>query len=409
MDTESVGAIVFIVLLGLVLYFERKKISLQKILFPLVYLVMYRTEFGIKLMDRTAKRFPRLLKWLAYAGIIVGFIGMALLMALLFQNLYDLFTKPEAVSGVGVVLPIKAKGVFFVPFFYWVTSIFILAVVHEFSHGVISRVYGIRVKSSGLAFLSVLIPIIPAAFVEPDENALQKRPYREQLSVFAAGPFSNMIVAFAVLLMLIFAVSPIVGKMVDFRGATIVAYGGNETAPVELAGIKEGETILAINGTQIRVVEDLSAEMAKHKPLDTIPITTDWGNYLVTLGRHPANESMPYLGVTLEQHYVYRGWFESHEFTANAILWVTGMPERVGWQLSYPVRGYGLGLLFWVYLLNIGIGMFNLIPIGPIDGGRMIQLPLRKILGRERGDKAWKYISMATLLLVLASVAFAFL
>ena len=81
-----------------------------------------------------------------------------------------LFTKPAASSGVGLVLPFKAKGVFYVPFFYWIISIFVIAVVHEFSHGLIARANNIKVKSSGFAFLALLVPIIPAAFVEPDEK-----------------------------------------------------------------------------------------------------------------------------------------------------------------------------------------------------------------------------------------------
>ena len=409
MDPEFIGAVVFFALLGIVILIHRKKISIQKILYPFVYLVMYRSNFGIKFMQKVSKRFPRFLKWMGYAGIAVGFAGMALLVYLLVQNLADIITKPEAVSGVGLVLPVKAKGVFFVPFFYWIISIFILALVHEFSHGVIAEVYGMKVKSSGLAVLSVLIPIIPAAFVEPDEKALQRRPYREQLSVFAAGPFANVLLAVIILLLLLFAVSPIVSKIVVFNGATIVSYAENTTVPVEAAGMLEGEAITAINKTPIRVIEDLSREMMEFRPGDTLPVMTDRGSYLVTLGKHPKNESLPFLGVTLEQRFRFKGWFDTHEFVARPLLWITGMPERVGWQLSYPLRGYGLGLLLWLYLLNVGIGIFNLIPIGPIDGGRMIQLPLRRIFGIERGDKIWRYVSFVTLALVLSLIVFSFL
>ncbi|MFC1768846.1 site-2 protease family protein [Nanoarchaeota archaeon] len=410
MDPELIGAVTFLVLLGLVLIIERKKIIVQKILFPVIYMIMYRTKVGINLMDKIAKKIPRFLKVLSFIGIIVGFLGMILLVYLLIVNLYDLITKPEAIAGVGLVLPIKAKGVFFVPFFYWIISIFILAVVHEFSHGVIARVYGMKVKSSGLAILSLVVPIIPAAFVEPDEKVITKRPHREQLSVFAAGPFSNVLFAFGVLALLLFVISPMISNIVDFRGVTIESFGNsNMTIPVKEAGIQEGETIIQLNDSQINIVDDLTLEMAHFKPGDTIPIITDKGEYEVTFGTSDFNESIPYLGVILSQKYEYKGWYKENEFVTDALLWATGMPQRVGWQLSYPVRGYGLGLLFWLYLLNIGIGLFNLIPIGPIDGGRMLQLPLRRFFGNEVGDKIWKYISIIVLVIVLITMAFAFI
>src|SRR3989338_5431196 len=110
----------------------------------------------------------------------------------LINNIYVIFTKPEATPGVGLVLPFKAKGVFFVPFFYWMISLFVIAIVHEFSHGLIARANNLKVKSSGFAFVGLIVPIIPAAFVEPDEKELRKRLHREQLNVFSSGPLSNV-------------------------------------------------------------------------------------------------------------------------------------------------------------------------------------------------------------------------
>ena len=410
MDPEYLAALVFLVLLGGLILMERKKISLQKILFPVFYLVMYRTEIGISLMDRVAKKIPRTLRVLGIIGIGVGFLGMILLVGLLVQNFYELLTKPEAVAGVGLVLPVRAKGVFFVPFFYWIISIFLLAAVHEFSHGVVARAYKMKVKSSGFAVFSIFVPLIPAAFVEPDEKELQKRPYKEQLSVFAAGPFSNVLFAGVILLSLLFIISPLISHAVAFKGVTITGFGDtNVTTPAQRAGVLEGETIIALNGTKVLIVDDLATILSRYHPEETVTIQTESGFFPVTLGEHPLNKSIPYLGVSLEQKFAYKGWFNTYPMITNALLWITGMPQRVGWQLSYPVRGYGLGLLFWLYLLNVGIGMFNLVPIGPVDGGRMIQLPLRKLFGQEKGDRVWKYVSLITLAIVLGTMVFAFL
>ncbi len=184
-DLQTVAAFIFIILLSLFLYLRRKKLDTHGP-FPFLYFSMYRTKLGIGLMDKLAGKWNRLFKWLGYIGIIVGFLGMIAICVALIDNIYNIMTQPEAAPGVGLVLPFQMKGAFYVPFFYWIISIFIIALVHEFAHGVIARAHNLKVKSSGFAFLGVLAPIIPAAFVEPDEKALVKRPHRQQLSVFAA-------------------------------------------------------------------------------------------------------------------------------------------------------------------------------------------------------------------------------
>ena len=80
--------------------------------------------------------------------------------------------------------------VFYVPFWYWLIALFILAVVHEFAHGVIGERWGVRIKSSGFAFLGILAPIMPAAFVEPNEEDLAKKKWWQKIAVFG-GRFSK--------------------------------------------------------------------------------------------------------------------------------------------------------------------------------------------------------------------------
>ena len=155
-DLQTISAFVFILVLCLLLYVYRKKLTIQKIIFPFLYVILYKTKIGLKFMDRMAKRFPKAIAFLGYFGIVVGFVGMVLIAYLLIQNLINIIMQPAAMTGVALVLPFKIKGSFYVPFFYWIISIFIIAVVHEFSHGVVARVHNLKVKSSGLAFLAVL-------------------------------------------------------------------------------------------------------------------------------------------------------------------------------------------------------------------------------------------------------------
>ncbi|MBI2208250.1 site-2 protease family protein [Candidatus Woesearchaeota archaeon] len=390
LEFQTTAAIVFLVLLSLFVYAKRKNLHTHG-LFPLIYFSMYRTQIGLKFMDRFAGKFNKTMKFLGYAGILVGFLGMALLSFSLLQNLYNLIATPEAQPGVGLVLPFKVKGAFFVPFFYWIIAIFIIALVHEYAHGVIARAHNLKVKSSGFAFLGILIPVIPAAFVEPDEKTLRKRPHKQQLSVFAAGPFSNIILAFIVLGFSFLILSPIADNMMEYSGVEITGFiEGNY--PAESSGIAKGEVVKSINGKKIETLDDFSGILKEKKPGNTIRLETDKNTYNLKLGKNPEDESLAYLGVYVQQESRVKESFKEKygSFIPAAIIWIAG-------------------LFSWLIILNLGIGLFNLVPIGPLDGGRMLQLVLHRFFERKKADKVWYYVSMVFLLIVVANIGAAFI
>ena len=67
-----------------------------------------------------------------------------------------------------------------------------------------------------------------------------------------------------------------------------------------------------------------------------------------------------------------------------------------------------MGLLYWLYVLNLGIGLFNLAPMGPLDGGRMLLVALQQFLEEKKAIKYWKNIGIFFLALVLINILFAF-
>src|SRR3989344_6620824 len=261
-DFQIVAAVLFVIALAIFVYIKRKNLETKQVIPYFIYFSMYKTKLGLSLMDSISKKYRKIVMSLGYFGILVGFIGMAIICYALINNLYTLFTEPEATSGVGLVLPFKGKGIFYVPFFYWIISIFVIAVVHEFSHGLIARAHNLKVKSSGFAFLAIVIPVIPAAFVEPDEKALRKRPHKEQLSVFAAGPLANIVTAFFCLAVASFVLAPLANAVIEPNGVKVSDYSRgdkNEKFPAENSGIKIGEVIQEVDGKPTPYVNNLSA------------------------------------------------------------------------------------------------------------------------------------------------------
>lgn len=394
MDFETIAAIVFLILLTIFVYLKRKNLDTKQIIPYILYFSLYRTKIGISLMDSAAKKFRKIVQYLGYFGIFIGFLGMVFICFFLIKDLIPAITKPEAAAGVGLVLPIKAKGIFYVPFFYWIISIFVIAVVHEFSHGLVARAHNLKVKSSGFAFLGLIVPIIPAAFVEPDEKELRKRSYKEQLSVFAAGPLSNIITAFVFLAVLSFVMVPLVSAIIEPNGVKFSDYykSGNRTYPAENAGISVGENIHEIDGRQIVYIANMTSVLGSKKPGDIVEIKTDKSDYRIKLEKNPGNESAAFMGISQpEQSTKIKDSIKAQygELLPNSISWTAG-------------------LFIFLYILNLGIGLFNLVPIGPLDGGRMLQLPLHKYFGEKRGNRILAYVSLVFFIIILMNVGAGF-
>lgn len=390
MDPNIIGMIVFAVLLGIFLFWKKKEIALEKIAFPVLYLIMYRTKFGLKAMDFIGTRFRRLVMFLGVVGIIVGFLGMILIVYVLIYSFIQIFTVPNAPASVMPVLPFQAKGVYYVPFFYWIISIFIIAGVHEMAHGIVARAHNMKIKSSGFAFLAILIPIIPAAFVEPDEKNLQKKPKKQQLAVFAAGPLSNIILTVIIALMFIFAFNPITSKVLENKGVTISSYAlVNSSA--EKAGLPIGSTIIALDSKSIKTSEDLASALNSKKPGDKVKVKTEDKEYSLTLGKNPQDLNKPYLGVTLAQ----KTAIKESILSSYGTFW----PNT---YLSF------LELMKFIALLSLGIGLFNLAPIGPVDGGRMFHTALMYKIEKQKADKIFGYVSIFLLVIIVASLVFNF-
>lgn len=397
MEWETIVALIFFACLGVLLYVNRSKLQVQSLIaigkWPILYALLYRSQWGIAFMDKMAGRFPRLMSFLGITGIGVGFLGMIAIAISLIITLVNLFRVPEAAQGVALVLPFEAPGAIHVPVLYWIISIFLIAIVHEFAHGVIARLYKLKVKSTGFAFFSIIIPLIPAAFVEPDEKQVKKASTKKQLAVYAAGPYSNVIFAALCYLLLAFVMSPIAEKALMSDGVEIVSI--RENSPAALAGLPVGGSIQQMDGAKITNVSEFIAAMEKmpiNKTAEVIVVHEEIPrSYMVTFTANPDNASRSFFGISVNSNTVVKPEVESKYGKA--------LPAAFLWTLP---------LMYWLIMLNLGIGLFNLVPLGPLDGGRMMLAVLLAKFEEEKAMKIFKNISLFFLALVLIPLIYGF-
>ncbi len=363
----------FYVLIIFLIYYNRKKFEIHA-----KFIALYRTKIGINWMKKISQIAPSFWKWWAYIGVVIGYIGLLVISFVLIKGLFDLFLVPEAPASISIVLPgVKIPGSsIFIPFWSGLISIFIVASIHEFAHGVISKLYNIRVKSSGIVFFG---PII-GAFVEPDETVLKKAPKIQQLSIFAAGPFSNICLGFLILALMLFVLFPFASSIVEPQGIEIM--GVKEGFPAELSGIKEGDILTRVDGKIVYDLVNFSKELSLREPGKMIILSTDKKNYLVNLTFNPDNKSLSYVGINLNQK-----------------IGLKDGVSNLNWGLFYLID-----FLKILFMLTMGIGLANLLPLGPVDGGRMLQVGLYQFFEKNRADLIWQKVSVITLLVLFSSI-----
>jgi membrane-associated protease RseP (regulator of RpoE activity) len=375
MNWDLVSVLVFYFVLLIIYYSYKSKFETQGLF------VMYRTKFGLNLMDYIAKKFPRLVRGLSYIGIVTGFFGMAFILYFLVKETIKLVFVPGTPSALAPVLPgIEIPGAPALSFWHWVITIFVAAVVHEFAHGVVSRAINVPIKSSGFAFMGPLL----AAFVEPEEHVLEKKSTWGKLGVFAAGPFSNIILGIIVLLFVLCVFSPFLGLIYDSNGINVGTMAEDEA--MSQSGIEVPFTITSINGEEVLSLEEFLKETKEIKPGDEVVVGTDRGEYNVVVGEHPDDSSIGYFGILgLEENIVLK---ENFEFLDP----IDGMFEWL--QL----------LLMWLFMISIGVGLFNLLPLGPVDGGRMFHSLCLVFFNEKVSKILLNIISFACLALIIINM-----
>lgn len=379
MNLDLLFAIIFYSLIILYFFTHRKKFEVQDKLF-----VLYKTKIGIKLMDRISKKFPRLLNYLSYLSIFIGFAGMIFMFYFLVKGTYSLIAIPNAKPLLAPVLPgVKIAGLPMLSFWHWILTILFVAVIHEFCHGVYARLSNTKIKSSGFAFLG---PIL-AAFVEPNEKQLLKKTKKEQLAVLSAGPFSNIISSGIILLISLFIINPFVSSLVSPNGVQISSL--DKSFPAELSGMNVGEEIIAINQINIQNVNNFSDFLVNLKPYDELVIKTNVSSYRITATQRPDNPKEGYLGIVVSPLSIDPKKEISERygnFIPMAFLWISK-------------------LFFWLYAISLGVGLFNLLPLGPVDGGRMFSVGVSYFIKNKKIVlKLFTFVSLFCLLLIFINL-----
>ncbi len=330
------------------------------------------------LIDSIAQRSPKFWRWSMNVGIPVSVFFMILTLYLLIAALQNLNQSQVSLVIPGVQIP---GSPIFVPFSYGIIALITVVVIHEFGHGIIARMEKIRINSIGVGILA----IIPIAFVEPNEEDIEKSSRLSKLRIFSAGSVFNFGLA-AIALLIFYLLSLFVIPIAFDSSLEIVSVVPNSPS----AGIiHPGTVIQSINGYKITDLNSFTKATSNIKVGDITTFQTNEGTLKVKAGPSPTNSSMHYFGIEIE----------SNLSPKNSVT------KTFGSVIPWSIIDFTT-LLTWIFILNFGIGTFNLLPIGPLDGGLILRELLGYVTRQEMIKKITTFMTLFSIALIVINIGY---
>jgi membrane-associated protease RseP (regulator of RpoE activity) len=348
-------------------------------------------------------------------------------LAMLVTNIYIIVSNVDvrdSAKKIGPQANLLLPGINpFLPVSYTLAALIISVFIHEAGHGVVARVYNMNVQSTGIAFV-LFIPV--GAFVNIPREELEKAPMKEKSAVLTAGPLNNMILALASVILLFFVIStltPITPSVKSDYGVTVLGVTGGSLA--QQLGLSTGSSILKIGNQDINNQTDLVSSLRSNIGT-SVPLLwkDDSGNQMTSTLSIPSNTdgNKPILGVSVANGIVdpsftldtYRSLFSPTKiihlppptFQQLLVPFSDLMAEKYHSSIfgeSFPIIA---NMLYWLWFINFNLGIFNALPIGPLDGGQLYNslIESRSKLDKTKIKNITSTITSVMVLIVLMSI-----
>ncbi|MBO3841544.1 MAG: site-2 protease family protein [Candidatus Brockarchaeota archaeon] len=388
--------------------------SMVEVQFPFI---LVKTRVGLKLMDRLGGTgFSRKMGLISL--VVMPFLG-AIMVYLLLNAISNMLSNPSVsrvLRELGPASNILLPGVNpYLPVFYGWVALITAMVIHEYAHGTQARANGMNVKSTGLV-LFLIIPV--GAFAEVDEKQLEDAGLEKAGRVLSAGPVSNVIAALAALavfILLMLTLKPVVD------GILVVGLSANGTAYQK--GMRPGDIIIGVNGEPTPDWHSFAEAVRKvYKLGGNITFTVsrdDFSNYTFTLGRNLSSSGIRVVPLkdVLENYSQALAHSPIEGFVTYLMIPTVPFPwvyEAI--PFSNPLQKYYVSTLlgkdyhylvnffFWAWFINLNLGIFNALPLYPMDGGVVLKLFCRKKLSRRMSVKTVDKMVYITSLIILGLI-----
>jgi len=399
---------------------ENKKRVRAEVKFPLI---LIHTPFGLDFFDKVAA--TKAARVYAKFNIYLMPIITALAIGLIAMSLIATFSNAAARAGernLGPQSNLLIPGLNpYLPWTYGWIALVVTIIIHEAGHGIVARVYNVKVDSTGL-LLILGFPI--GAFVNIAQEELSRTPLKQKSAILTAGPLNNMIIALVSLVALYFIASsltPIPNHNIPQYGVVVIGVGDHSLAGS--IGLSKGAIVETVAGQKVHNTDELT-KILKSNLGNTVGIMwqDESGHQItrsVTLPESvQANHGV--LGVTItngvpDPVQVLNKYKDAFTFHSNPIILLfppTIVQEAVPYSdlMAPKYHSNTLGpafpavanMIFWLMFFNFNVGIFNALPIGPLDGGQFYNSLIERKVNSKK--KKLKNASLVVTLVMTAVV-----
>jgi len=351
-----------------------------------------------------------------------------------------------------------------VSFIIFIIILSILILVHEWGHFITARKCGVKVEQFALGFGPKLysrthdgceyclcaIPL--GGFVKMAGDEREKcsgtsdeyftKSAGQRALIVLMGPVVNIVLAYACFWFVFVVgfpdmelssqkVAPVIGQVL-------------EHSPAQESGIRLGDRILSINGQSIAhwtQLQDLvststskqlflTIERAKHQI--SVAITPEESDQQDIFGRQHKTRRIGVGPIPINNArdiVVTRyGFFESFNKAGEELWNITVKTYQALYEMAIGARSpkdamgivgmffvikfaMTIGFAFVLHIVGIisaSLGIFNLLPVIPLDGGHLFLIGLEKLRGKALSIKADQFISKAGFALIIILALFVF-
>jgi regulator of sigma E protease len=315
----------------------------------------------------------------------------------------------------------------------YVILMFVLLIVpHEFGHFITAKAVGIKVnefsfgmgpklfqKRKGETLYSVrALPIGGYCAMEgeneenDDPRSFNNKPGWAKIIVLAAGAVFNILTAVVIMAVMFTAIGFSTTKIDKVTPGS----------PAAEAGLKKGDRLVAVQGTEIKEWNDLGEYFTDHHGKTAIQFKRD-GEMMSTVVTPEKSDGRYIIGVQcvvshnplkgvkygaeasfnmLKLTYKSFGMLFSGEASVNDMSGPVGIVSVVNKTAS---TGF-LNFMVLTCLLCMNLAVVNLFPLPALDGGRILMVIIRKLTGHMITDEMEAKINLIGFALLMALMIF---
>ena len=339
----------------------------------------------------------------------------------------------------------------------------LLIFFHELGHFLLAKLVGVKVLkfSFGLGprligkkigetdYMISAIPIggyvkplgeeIGEEIKEEDKpRAFNYQPVWKRAAIVLAGPIFNLILAYLIFVIFLGVKLPV--AIPNLNSMTTTIEGVAEGSPAMKAGLKEGDTIVSIDGTFVHDWNEM-AEIFSKNPEKELSLKVKRSNELIDIkvipeptkikdekgeeivvGRIGISKKLDFK-IVQSKEIVYaplKGIEAVYDWSVLTLkvvgrLLTGGVAAK---QIGGPIliidsaaKAASAGIFTYfnfIAIISINLAIFNLFPIPVLDGGHLMFLSIEAIRGKALSDKTMNAVTKIGMALLILLIVFVF-